>query len=84
MGGRACLPPAHPAVCATHLLSDPLAEDGQQERGGHGRRQVAQQRVHVLKQLLPVSHLQGRHPGDGDSEQDYNKKPASSTESQQH
>lgn len=64
---RACLPPAHPRVWATYLLSDPLAEYGQQEQGSHGGRQVAQNRLHVFKEQLPVGHLQGRDPGNGDS-----------------
>lgn len=55
-------------TATTHLLSDSLAEYGEQEDGGDGRHHVTFHLVHVVKQLLTARRLDHRDPDDGDNE----------------
>lgn len=58
--------------CYTHRLSDPLAEDGQQEEGRDGWGEVAGDRLDVVKKLPTVGALDDGDPEDADDyEEDY-------------
>lgn len=58
--------------CCTHRLSDPLAEDGQQEEGRDGWGKVAGDRLDVVKKLPTVGTLDDGDPEDADDyEEDY-------------